>query len=364
MQTGGGAGSFARAMRHDSAPPSQPDQNPDQSPGPRPRPLPHPGRGIVVISERESLGDGFYKLHLIWALKRAYPAEKITWVVSESDTPYRGVMARIVAPYLDRVIAPARLRRPWLAAVRRLRALPPCSLAIDNRSNNGVVLATRLLLRADIYQAATPGYLFCSRRPSGWRSPHKLTRLMKLLEAVAGCPIDNRGEIALPDAVIAAAVALMPEGRRYVGLAPGSTNPARIWPLDNYIALARWIVSRGWQPVFLLGPFERKMLAPLRKALPDALYPGCSETDPGGNVELSVAVSRRLGAAVGHDTGTSHLMAAAGTPLVTLFGPSDSRIWAPNAKPAVILRARDYGGREIERIPLAAVKDAVAQLMG
>ena len=42
------------------------------------RPLPQPGRGIAVISERESLGDGFYKLNLLRALRRAYPGEKIT----------------------------------------------------------------------------------------------------------------------------------------------------------------------------------------------------------------------------------------------------------------------------------------------
>jgi ADP-heptose:LPS heptosyltransferase len=317
-----------------------------------------------VISERESLGDGFYKLHLIWALKRAYPEEPITWIVSDSDTPYRGKMARIVAPYLDRIIAPAGLRRPWGAAIRRLRALGPFSLAIDSRSNNAVVMATRLLLRTDLYQAATPGYLFCSRRPRGFRSPHKLTRLLALLEAVAGCKIDNTGEIPLPPAAIAAAAVLMPEGERYIGLAPGSTNPARIWPLENYIALARWAVAQGWRPVFLLGPFERKMLAPLSEALPGALYPGCESGEPSGDVELSVAVSRRLAAGVGHDTGTSHLMAAAGVPLVTLFGPSKDRIWAPHARQAVILRSRDFGGPEIERIPLAAVQAAVGRLLG
>ena len=330
---------------------------------PQPRPLRRPGLGIAVISERESLGDGFFKLHLLWALKRAYPDEKITWIVSEGDTPYRGAMARIAAPYLDRIIVHAGLRHPLRAAFRRLRALGPYSLAIDNRSNNGVVLATRLLLRADLYQAATPGYLFCSRRPRGFRSHHKLARLMALVEAVAGCPIDNTGEITLPSEVTAAAAALMPEGQRHVGLAPGASQPARTWPLENYIALVRWVLERSWRPVFLLGPFERNALAPLRAAVPQAIYPGCEERGPSGDVEVSLAVSRRLSAAVGHDTGTSHLMAAAGTPLVTLFGPSHSRTWAPHARRVVILRARDFGGREMERIPLAAVQAAVSQLM-
>ncbi|HEY8014559.1 MAG TPA: hypothetical protein VIE35_01975, partial [Dongiaceae bacterium] len=153
---------------------------------PQPKPLPRPGQGIAVISERESLGDGFYKLHLLRALRRAYPGEAIDWYVSEGPSPYGGMMAPIVARDLRKVVPFAGFRRPRLEAIHRLRALPPYSLVIDNRTNNAVVLATRLLLRAYLYQAPTPGYLFCSRRPGGARPMHKLARLMKLLEAVTG----------------------------------------------------------------------------------------------------------------------------------------------------------------------------------
>ena len=327
-----------------------------------PRPLPRPGLGIAVISSRESLGDGFFKLYLLRALKRAYPDETITWIVSDSDSPYRGALARIAAPYLHRIIVQAGLRRPLREAIRRIRVLGPFTLVIDCRSNL-VVPLTRLLLRADLYQAASAAYLFCSRRPIGPRPPHKLTRLLALLEAVTGCPVDGNGDIPLPREATDQAAAFMPEGTRYVGLAPGASRPSRIWPLENYVALARWILDQGWRPVFLLGPLERPVLATLRAALPEALYPGCPETGPSGDVEISLAVSLRLAAAVGHDTGTSHLMAAAGTPLVTLFGPSNPRIWAPRATRAVILRARDFGGRQIRRIPLAAVQAAVSELM-
>ena len=51
---------------------------------PQPKPLPRPGQGIAVISERESLGDGFYKLHLLRALKRAY-AQRLTSLGDASE---------------------------------------------------------------------------------------------------------------------------------------------------------------------------------------------------------------------------------------------------------------------------------------
>jgi ADP-heptose:LPS heptosyltransferase len=327
------------------------------------RPLPHPGRGIAVISERESLGDGFYKLDLLRGLRRAYPGEKITWIVSEGDSPYRTSMAGIVAPLIDELIVHAHLRRPWLAAIGRLRALPHYGLTIDNRTNNAVVAATRLLLPTDVYQAATPGFLFCRYRPKGPRPEHKLARLMTLLQAATGCPVDGSGEIELPAAASEEAARLLPEGRRYIGMAPGATSAWRRWPLENYIALSRWISAQGWQPVFLLGPIERPALPVLRQAVPEALFPACSESEPQATIELSLALSRRFSAAVGHDTGSSHLMAEAGTPLVTLFGKSKSARWAPNARRGILVQARDHGGRDIELIPLDAVTDALKKLL-
>ena len=77
--------------------------------------------GIAVINEREGLGDGFYKLPLLRALKRAYPVEKVTWVVSEGDSPYSLTMAEIVRPYLAQVLVDAHLRRPTPGTIRRLR---------------------------------------------------------------------------------------------------------------------------------------------------------------------------------------------------------------------------------------------------
>ncbi|HEX7200216.1 MAG TPA: hypothetical protein VF213_12105, partial [Dongiaceae bacterium] len=153
--------------------------------------------GIAVFNEREGLGDGFSKLPLLRALKRAYPAEKIIWVVSESDSPYRVVMADIVRPYVAEVLVDTHMRWPSPGVIRRLRQLPPFSLVIDHRTDLVTVMTAKLALRTKLYQAASPGYLFCSRRPAGARPKHKLTQLIGLLEAVTGCPVDGSGEIEL-----------------------------------------------------------------------------------------------------------------------------------------------------------------------
>ena len=320
--------------------------------------------GIAVINEREGLGDGFSKLHLLRALKRAYPGEKITWIVSESDSPYRVVMAEIARPYVDRVIIDADIRGPSLSAFRHIRNLPRFSLVIDHRTDSLVIMMTKLAIRTKLYQAASPGFLFCSRRPKGARPKHKLGQLMMLLEAVTGSPPDGSGAIELPPAILQEAAALLPQGPRYVGLAPGASSRTRCWPIEQFVGLAKWITARGWSPVMLLGPDERDLRAPLREALPQALFPTGSNGETLTDVRLSLAIGARLSAAVAMDTGIGHLLAAAGTPLVSLFGPSNPERWKPVGSPLRIVSAHPYGGPEIARIPLTAVSSAVDEMMG
>ena len=56
-------------------------------------------------------------------------------------------------------------------------------------------------------------------------------------------------------------------------------------------------------------------------------------------------------------------MSETGVRLLSLFGPTDPRVWSPVGKQVRVIWARDYGGPEMNRIPLADVKAGVAALM-
>ena len=181
---------------------------------------------------------------------------------------------------------------------------------------------------------------------------------------MTGCPVDGSGEIELPAAVEREAAVLLPDGPRYVGLAPGASSRTRCWPLEQFVSLAKWIAGRGWQPVLLLGPHEHDLHEPLRRALPEVLIPRRADARTLADVPLSMAIGARLSAAVAMDTGIGHLLAAVGTPLVSLFGPSNPERWAPRGRRRIhIISSRPYGGPEIERIPLTAVSGAVEGLI-
>ena len=78
---------------------------------------------------------------------------------------------------------------------------------------------------------------------------------------------------------------------------------------------------------------------------------------------MTIAIARHLHVAVANDSGLGHMLAAAETPMVSLFGPTLPEKFAPSTPWLTILRAQDYGLRDhMDAIPLSAVSDAVDRM--
>jgi ADP-heptose:LPS heptosyltransferase len=59
---------------------------------------------------------------------------------------------------------------------------------------------------------------------------------------------------------------------------------------------------------------------------------------------------------IGNDSGITHLAAAAGAPVVAIFGPTDPAVWAPRGD-----RVRLVAGK-LDEISVGQVLDAVQQI--
>ncbi len=112
-------------------------------------------------------------------------------------------------------------------------------------------------------------------------------------------------------------------------------------------------------PVFLIGPAEREWETGIRAALPQAILPLTDLDGP----PVTMALGTRLSAAIANDSGTGHMLAAAGVPLVSLFGPTAPEKFAPAAQRLTVIRAQDFGAEEMAAIPVEPVMAALTGLL-
>ena len=113
---------------------------------------------------------------------------------------------------------------------------------------------------------------------------------------------------------------------KYICLMPGSAWPSKSWPVEHFKTLASMALQEGIEVVALGTTAER--------AIGDAALNGkghnyCGKTD----LREAAALLQGAVAAIGNDSGLSHLAAACGTKTIAIYGPTDpsgSAPWGPN----------------------------------
>jgi heptosyltransferase II len=120
-------------------------------------------------------------------------------------------------------------------------------------------------------------------------------------------------------------------GHPIVGVHLGAAwGPSKLWPVQQVAELCRMLSGRGATPV-LLGTRDDRGAA--HRIAGETSAASLVERD---GPELLPALVSEVDALVCGDTGVGHLAAALGTPVVTLFGPTDPRLSAPRGAVKVL----------------------------
>jgi ADP-heptose:LPS heptosyltransferase len=135
--------------------------------------------------------------------------------------------------------------------------------------------------------------------------------------------------------------------RPYAVLHPFASTALKQWPEQRFIELAAGLRQQGLTPVFI-GTAQDQFGA----------FAGFEQA-AGQSLPETMGLIRGAALFVGNDSGPAHLAAAAGTPAVVLFGPSDMEIWRPWKAHAEALLAPDAN---LERLSVDAVRAAIARL--
>jgi lipopolysaccharide heptosyltransferase II len=113
----------------------------------------------------------------------------------------------------------------------------------------------------------------------------------------------------------------------YVCLMPGSLWPSKAWPQEHYRILEKRILAEGYGVVVLGTPAEKEVCDFVAG---DAGLNLCGRT----SLREAAAWLRGAKAAVGNDSGLSHLAAACGTAVLAIYGatdPAGSPPWGPRS---------------------------------
>jgi ADP-heptose:LPS heptosyltransferase len=317
---------------------------------------------ILVYVGLDLVGDGVMKLPFLRALRAAWPEARITWLAGKGKTVYAGLLAPLVVGLVDEVIEDAGIGNKWWELLRRPLAGRRFDLIIDTQRRTLTSLIVKRIKHGTFVSSVADWHLSDLKPAPGWKKPPAMIRqMLELLELASGKPADCSRPLTLDAETEAEAERRLPYGPLYVGLAPGAGGKHKCWPLDNYIALAMRLAKQGRVPVMLLGPAEHQWEGEIRDAVPGAMLPLDERSTP----PLTIALARRMAVAVANDSGTGHMLAASGVPLISLFGPTTPEKFAPTTPNLTVIRAQDFALSEaMEGIPLGSVASAIDAIIG
>lgn len=283
----------------------------------------------VLVVKLSAIGDVVHALPAVAAIRRELPDARISWVVERTA-------AAILrdSPAIDRLIEIDTrtwrrnlLRRDTQRALRnRLQSLraEPVDVAIDLQGliKSGFVAflsgAPRRIGFATDALREPASRVFLTEQVAVDDRGHVIEKNIAVVRTLGVHAGGAYGfPIAVPDAAAAAMRERAPAGG-FAILNPGGGWPTKLWPGAEYGRLADRIrETHGIASLVTYGPGEEQLAAEVAaaSATGSAIPFACSLIE-------FVALARLARVFVGGDTGPLHLAAAAGAPIVGIYGPT------------------------------------------
>ncbi len=123
--------------------------------------------------------------------------------------------------------------------------------------------------------------------------------------------------------------------RLLVALHPGSGSEKKNWDVDEFTALAQWLIGhREWELILIRGEADGPVVA----RLSEQLTPDAYRMVAGWPLPRLAALLERCAVYIGNDSGITHLAAAVQCPTIALFGPASVPAWEPVGPAVRVLR--------------------------
>jgi heptosyltransferase I len=279
-------------------------------------------RSILVV-RLGALGDLVHALPAVAAMRASWPDAVIDWLV---DARYAALLEFV--PVIDRAIVvggrSGRSIADVVATLRRARY----DVAIDFQGLIKSAAFARLARARETAGFASAqlreplAALFYTRRITGDDGGHVVRKNLSLVESLGAGPAAPSCPLNVPQSTV------VEDARRALGVAPtapfaivnpGAGWPNKQWPPDRFGALASHLRDRhGLASLVVWGPGDRALAGRV-----EAASAGAAGIAPPTSLAELIELARAATLFVAGDTGPMQLAAAAGTPIVGVFGPTN-----------------------------------------
>jgi heptosyltransferase-1 len=278
----------------------------------------------VLIVRLGALGDIVHAVPAAAALRVAFPTSRIDWVVDEK---HRAMVDLVTV--VDRVIPIERPSlRGWFDAARVMQQVR-YDVALDLQGLLKSAVLARMsgagrVIGFSIWhlreKTARPFYSETDAASAAEAAGHVVFKNLRLLRTVGVHDMTVRFPLAHPASPALDEVrATLGAGTPFALLNPGAAWPNKRWPPQRFGEVATFLNEvRGLTSVVLWGPGEQA----LAREVVAASNGAASVAPPTTRADL-LALARAASLVVSGDTGPLHIAAAAGTPVVAIFGPTD-----------------------------------------
>ncbi len=290
----------------------------------------------ILVVRFSAIGDCVMAVPVAASVRRATPAAFIGWAVETRCAPVVDVESLVDARsdcprdvWQRRAWSPGVWREQlrYFVGLRKLRF----ELGLDLQGHSKTAICLRLSGAPRRIAAGATDML--AKRLNPQLTPlgiveHRVERNLRTLESLTGI----RGEplFAMPELKSETGRIRSSTHGRLATIAVGAGRPQKAYAKENWALVAQELLSSGWNVAFLGGPSETAPETP-------------GAVDMVGRLSLreSMAWVAASDLHLAGDTGTGHLAAAYGVPVVSVFGPTDPAEFRPYSTLARVLQRSD-----------------------
>ena len=281
----------------------------------------------ILVRSSNWLGDAVMSVPAVRALKKGRPDAHVTILAPEKIAP----MWKLI-PEVDQVLSLPT--KSLVNAMRTVRQQARFDVAILFPNSLRSALEVLLVPRKVGYRGHARSWLL-NQIVRGQRRPgppeHHATRFLRIAED-CGADVDLCAKVQLSDSAETANF----KDRTLLGLCPGADyGPAKRWLPERFAEVAE-SVSNGSNAKWIL--FGTRNDEHAGQTIAAKLGDGCVNRIGQTTLDELISELRRCRALLTNDTGTMHLAALLGVPVVAIFGSTEPQLTGPLGNGHITLR--------------------------